>query len=137
MVRQKGYLLFPWGLLSIVTILTLSVIVPDWIGANWEWVIFVLIIPAGILENLKSGYSSIKVMFRKIVYTMMSFLFVGVCFGLWAYNYYFSKVVASCPSLDFEIPWFVFLAVGIVLIIEVVNVFSLLKAALREIGTLS
>ena len=40
-----------------------------------------LIIPAAILENFKVGYSTMRIMFMKVVYSLLSFLLVGMAFG--------------------------------------------------------
>ena len=54
--RPSTFLLFPWGLLSIVLILILSMTLDEgWFRNNWSWITLVLIIPAAILENLKSA----------------------------------------------------------------------------------
>ena len=76
------FLLFPWGLLSIVLILTLNLALSDkWFGSNWSWITLVLIIPAAIFENFKVGYSTMRIMFMKVVYSLISFLLVGMAFG--------------------------------------------------------
>lgn len=132
--KPSTFLLFPWGLLSIVIILVLnSAISKTWFSSNWGWVAMVLIIPAAILENLKVGYSTMKVMFLKAVYTMISFLVAGLAFGLAIAGWYYEKFkdYQGIPRLD--IPWYVLLAVMVLLLIEVVQIFSMLKAVKREL----
>ena len=73
MARQStnspsSFLMFPWGLLSIVLILALNLALSDkWFGSNWSWITLVLIIPAAIFENFKVGYSTMRIMFMKVV----------------------------------------------------------------------
>lgn len=131
--KTSRFLLFPWGLLSIVIILVLnSSVSSSWFSKNWGWVALVLIIPAAILENLKVGYSNMRIMFLKTVYTMLSFLVVGLAGGLATAGWYYErfKDYKGIPRLD--IPWYVLLALVVLLLIEVVQVFSMLKAVKRE-----
>ncbi|MBC7848632.1 MAG: hypothetical protein H7Y31_02795 [Chitinophagaceae bacterium] len=126
------FLLFPWSLAAIVLILLLTAFLHDWIGSNWNWVAFLLIIPAAIFENIKIGYTSIKVMFLKIFYSLLSFMVVGFTAGLsistW---YYHQNAPAIKPMID--LPWYIWLAIIIVLLIELAHIFSLLKALKREL----
>ena len=125
------FLLFPWGLVSIIIILLLSTFLSDWVGKNWNWVALVLIIPTAIFENLKVGYSSQRVMFTKIVFTTLSFLIVGFVFGLAAAGWYYEEYKnVIIPRVD--IPWYVLLSVIIILIIQIVHIYTLLKAVRRE-----
>ena len=49
--NPSTFLLFPWGLLSILLILILNLALSDsWFGSNWSWITLVLIIPAAIFE---------------------------------------------------------------------------------------
>src|SRR5690606_12078922 len=81
-VKPSTFLLFPWGLLSIVLILALNLALSDsWFRNNWSWITLVLIIPAAILENFKVGYSTMRIMFMKVIYSLLSFLLVGMAFG--------------------------------------------------------
>ena len=132
-VAKPGFfLLFPWSLTAIVLIILLSTFLHDWIGSNWNWVTFLLIIPAAIFENIKIGYTSIKVMFLKIFYTMLSFLVVGVVAGLSASEWYY-KGKAEAVKQVIDISWYIWLAIIIVLLIELAQVFSMLKALKREL----
>jgi hypothetical protein len=125
------FLLFPWGLMSIIIILLLSTFLSEWVGKNWNWVALVLIIPTAIFENLKVGYSSQRVMFLKIVFTTLSFLVVGFVFGLAAAGWYYEEYKnVIIPRVD--IPWYVLLSVIIILIIQIVHIYTLLKAVRRE-----
>ena len=125
------FLLFPWGLVSIIIILLLSTFLSDWVGKNWNWVALVLIIPTAIFESLKVGYSSQRVMFLKIVFTALSFLVVGFVFGLAAAGWYDQEYkMVIIPRVD--IPWYVLLSVIIILLIQIVHIYTLLKAVRRE-----
>jgi hypothetical protein len=64
----------------------------------------------------------------KVIYSLLSFLLVGMAFGV--------SLVASfkdVPTINkFELPWFVLLALAIMLLIQVTQLFSMLKAVKRE-----
>ncbi|HEX7844264.1 MAG TPA: hypothetical protein VF476_00610, partial [Chitinophagaceae bacterium] len=80
--KPSTFLLFPWGLFSIVLVLLLKLTLNDaWFNKNWSWIALVLIIPAAILENFKVGYSTMRIMFMKVVFSLISFLLVGMAFG--------------------------------------------------------
>jgi fatty acid desaturase len=129
--KPSKFLLFPWGLTSIVLIITLSMVTGEWYGKNWSWLALVLIIPAAIFENLKIGYTSIRVMFLKILYSLLSFLVVGFAFGVAVAGKYYENKQGS-PLDRVHLPWYVLLAVVIVLLIEIAHIFSLLKSVKRE-----
>lgn len=127
--RPSTFLLFPWGLLSIVLILILSMTLDEgWFRNNWSWITLVLIIPAAILENFKVGYSTMRVMFMKVVFSLLSFLLVGVAFG--------SSLLIKLKELPglgrFILPWYVLLALVVLLLIQIAQLFSMLKAVKRE-----
>jgi len=129
--KTAGYLLFPWSLTSIVLILVLNIFLHDWFGRNATWISLILVIPAAIIENIKLGYSSMKVMYLKIFYSLMSFLAVGLTFGLAIAGWYYERF------MDLQIPrvnisWIVLLAVFVLLMIEMAHIFTLLKAVKRE-----
>jgi hypothetical protein len=129
--KPSKFLLFPWGLMSILLILLLSSLLNKWFGENASWLSLVLIIPAAIFENLKVGYTEIKIMFRKIFFTLISFLVVGIAFGLGiAGKYYEYKQGTALNRI--HLPWYVLLAITVVLLIEIANIFSLLKSVKRE-----
>ena len=129
--KSGFFLLFPWGLVSIIVILLLSTFLSNWVGNNWSWIALVLIIPTAIFESLKVGYSTQRIMFTKIVFTCISFLIVGFAFGLsaagWYYENYKNVII---PRMN--IPWYVLLSIIIILIIQIVHVYTLLKAVRRE-----
>jgi len=132
--KPSMFLLFPWGLLSIVIILLLNVFLNnDWFSKNWSWIALVLIIPAGILENFKVGYSTMRIMFMKVVYSLLSFLLVGMAFGSALTKYYNIKFEKSGEIIKaINLPWFVLLALMVLLLIQVAQLFSMLKAVKRE-----
>lgn len=127
--KTSGFLLFPWGLFSIALVLILSFTLNDgWFRENWSWIMLVLIIPAAIFENFKVGYSTMRIMFMKVVYSLLSFLLAGMAFGV-ALVARFKEI----PEIKkFELPWFVLLALGVMLLIQVAQLFSMLKAVKRE-----
>jgi len=133
--RPSTFLLFPWGLLSIVLVLVLNLTLDnEWFSKNWSWIALVLIIPAAILENFKVGYSTMRIMFMKVVYSLLSFLLAGMAFGSALTGWHilkFQKDVVS-PVKTINLPWYVLLALGVLLLIQVAQLFSMLKAVKRE-----
>ena len=133
---QQGpstFLLFPWGLLSIVLILLLNTVFSSWFGKNWSWISLVLIIPAAILENFKIGYSTMKVMFLKVVFSLLSFMLVGLAFGAAISGWYLETFEKLTNIKRINIPWYVLLALVVMLLIEIAQLFSMLKAVKREL----
>jgi len=129
--KPSGFLLFPWSSLSVVLILVFDIAFSNFFGKNWSWIILVLIIPAAILENLKVGYSTLRVMFLKIVYSLLSFAVVGLAFGIAGAGWYYERFQhVQIPRVD--IPWYVLLGLGVILLIEMAQLFSMLKAVKRE-----
>jgi len=129
--RASWFLLFPWSLISIILILVLNTTLSSWFGRNWSWVTLVLIIPAAIFENFKVGYSTIQVMFLKILFSLLSFLLTGLALGISLAGWYYEKFEhVIIPRVHF--PWFVLLALVVMLAIEAAQIFSLLKAVKRE-----
>jgi hypothetical protein len=129
--KPSGYLIFPWSLLSVVVILVLNIFLSDWLGNSATWISLVLIVPAAILENLKLGYSTIKVMYRKIFYSLLTFLVVGLVFGIALAGWYYERFMdLTIPRVD--IAWYVLVAIGVVLLIELAHIFTMLKAVKRE-----
>lgn len=129
--KPAGYLLFPWTLTSIVLILILNIFLKDWFGRNAAWISLILVVPAAIIENLKLGYSSMRVMYMKIVYSLLSFLVVGLIFGLALAGWYYERYMNfQIPRLD--ISWIVLLAIAVLMLIEMAHIFTMLKAVKRE-----
>src|SRR6186713_2015429 len=126
--KPSTFLLFPWGLLSIVIILVLNLTLNNtWFSNNWSWIALVLIIPAAILESFKVGYSTMRIMFMKVMYSLLSFMLVGMAFGA-----YLTGKAYGCGDQKIQLPWFVLLALVVMLLIQVAQLFSMLKAVKRE-----
>jgi magnesium-transporting ATPase (P-type) len=131
--KPSTFLVFPWGLLSIVIVLVLNLTLDDeWFTKNWSWIALVLIIPAAILENFKVGYSTMQIMFLKVVFSLLSFLLVGMAFGSALTGYHVEKFQKVSGIKTIELPWYVMLALGVLLLIQVAQLFSMLKAVKRE-----
>ncbi len=129
--KASWFLLFPWSLLSVILILLFNTVLSAWFGRNWSWVTLILVIPAAIFENFKIGYSTIRVMFLKIIFSLFSFLFTGLALGISLAGWYYERFEhVTIPRVN--IPWFVLLALVVMLAIEAVQIFSLLKAVKRE-----
>ncbi len=131
--KPSTFLLFPWGLLSIVLILLLNLLLSDsWFSQNWSWIALVLIIPAAILENFKIGYSTMRVMFLKVVYSLLSFMLVGMAFGAALAGWHLERFQQLTGIQKITLPWYVLLALTVLLLIQVAQLFSMLKAVKRE-----
>ncbi len=130
--EASAFLLFPWGLLSIVLILFLNVVFSGFFDRNWSWLVLLLIVPAAILENLKIGYSTIQVMFLKTIYSLLSFLLVGMAFGAALAGWQITKFQGIEKIDKIRLPWFALLALFVILMIEIAQLFSMLKAVKRE-----
>ncbi len=131
--RPSAFLLFPWGLLSILLILILNLTLSEtWFGQNWSWITLILIIPAAIFENFKVGYSTMRIMFMKVIYSLLSFLLVGLAFGAALAGWHLEKFQKITNIDKVKLPWFVLLALVVMLLIQVAQLFSMLKAVKRE-----
>ncbi len=132
--KTSSFLLIPWGLLSIVMVLGLNLALDNtWFSQNWSWIALVLIIPAAILENFKVGYSTMRIMFMKVLYSLISFLLVGMAFGSALTGWHiikFQNINTGVKTIN--LPWYVLLALGVLLLIQVAQLFSMLKAVKRE-----
>src|SRR5436190_18700355 len=131
--KPSTFLLFPWGLLSIVIILVLNLTLNNtWFGTNWSWITLLLIIPAAILENFKVGYSTMRIMFMKVVFSLLSFMLVGIAWGAAIAGWYSEKFQEVKDVKRLMLPWYVLLALLVLLLIQVAQLFSMLKAVKRE-----
>ena len=131
--QHSTFLLFPWGLFSIILILVLNLTLSDnWFGKNWSWIVLVLIIPAAILENLKIGYSTMKVMFLKVFYSLLSFLLVGMALGAALAGWHLERFQSITNIEKIKLPWYILLALFVMLLIQIAQLFSMLKAVKRE-----
>ncbi len=136
--KPSQFLLFPWGLLSIVLVLGLNLVLnTGWFSQNWSWIALVLIIPAAILENFKVGYSTMNIMFRKVVYSLLSFLLVGMAFGSALTGWHIEKFQKTADVKTISLPWYVLLALFVLLLIQIAQLFSMLKAVKREFMQMS
>ncbi len=131
--KPSTFLLFPWGLASIVLLIILNLTLNDaWFNKNWSWIALVLIIPAAILENFKVGYSTMRIMFLKVVFSLLSFLMVGMAFGSAITGWHIQKFQKIEGAKSITLPWYVMLALAVLLLIQVAQLFSMLKAVKRE-----
>ena len=131
--KTSSFLIFPWGLLSIVLVLVLNISLNDaWFNKNWSWIALVLIIPAAILENFKVGYSTMRIMFLKVLFSLLSFLVAGMAIGSALTGYHIEKFQEISGVKTVRLPWYVILALAILLLIQIVQLFSMLKAVKRE-----
>ena len=134
MRKASTFLLFPWGLASILLLIILNLTLNGiWFQKNLSWIALVLIIPAAILENFKVGYSTMRIMFLKVVFSLLSFLFAGMAFGSALTRYYNIKFSDNPVAVKaVTLPWYVMLVLVILLLIQVAQLFSMLKAVKRE-----
>jgi len=131
--KPSSFLIFPWGLMSIILVLRLNLTLNNaWFSKNWSWISLVLIIPAAILENFKVGYSTMRIMFMKVVYSLISFLLVGMAFGSALTGWHIEKFQKIPDVRTITLPWYVMLALAVLLMIQVAQLFSMLKAVKRE-----
>ena len=131
--KPSSFLLFPWGLLSIVLIIILNLTLNDaWFNKNWSWIALILIIPAAILENFKVGYSTMRIMFLKVVFSLLSFLLTGMAFGSALTGWHISRFQKIEGVRSITLSWYVMLALAVLLLIQVAQLFSMLKAVKRE-----
>jgi hypothetical protein len=131
--KPSTFLIFPWGLFSIVLVLVLNLALNDaWFTKNWSWIALLLIIPAAILENFKVGYSTMRIMFMKVVFSLLSFLITGMAFGSAITGYHIASFQNKADIKTITLPWYVVLALVVLLLIQVAQLFSMLKAVKRE-----
>lgn len=131
--KPSSFLLFPWGFASILLVLILNVALSDiWFGKNWSWIMLLLIIPAAILENFKIGYSTMRVMFMKVIFSLLSFLLVGIAFGAALAGWQAERFQHKADLEKLTLPWYVLLGLVVLLLIQVAQLFSMLKAVKRE-----
>lgn len=75
-----------------------------------------------------------RIMFMKVVYSLLSFLLVGLAFGSAINGYHIEKFQkdVTVPVKTIHLPWYVVLALVVLLLIQVAQLFSMLKAVKRE-----
>ncbi len=123
--KPKTWLLIPYGFLSMLLIIAVVVFAGDWLDQQWMWLSLLILVPVALLENLKSGHSAMKVMSWKVFWTLMSFFMAG---GFMGY-------IVGRQNYGSEIPWYFILAIGLILVIEFANIYTLLKSVKREFGS--
>src|SRR5262245_38565438 len=129
----SSFLIFPWGLLSIVLVLVLNLALNDeWFNKNWSWIALVLMITAAIHENFKVGYSTMRIMLLKVLFSHLSFLIAGMAIGSAVTGYHIEKFQKANGVKTISLPWYVILALGVLLLIQIAQLFSMLKAVKRE-----
>ncbi len=68
----------------------------------------------------------------KVVYSLISFLLVGMAFGSALTGYHIEKFQKIEGVKVINLPWYVLLALMVLLLIQVAQLFSMLKAVKRE-----
>jgi cytochrome bd-type quinol oxidase subunit 2 len=71
-------------------------------------------------------------MFLKTVYSLLSFLLIGMAFGAGLAGWQIKEFQHGENFDRIVLPWYVLLALFIILMIEIVQLFSMLKAVKRE-----
>jgi len=73
-----------------------------------------------------------RIMFMKVCYSLISFLLVGMAFGA-ALTGWHLDTFQKVPNIEkITLPWYVLLALVVMLLIQVAQLFSMLKAVKRE-----
>ena len=72
-----------------------------------------------------------KVMYLKVFYSLLTFLVVGLVFGIALAGWYYERFMGLTIA-RVNIEWYVLLAVGVILLIEMAHIFTMLKAVKRE-----
>lgn len=73
-----------------------------------------------------------RIMFMKVVYSLISFLLVGMAFGSALTGYHIFKFQNIPNAKTINLPWYVMLALVVLLMIQIAQLFSMLKAVKRE-----
>ena len=70
-------------------------------------------------------------MYRKILYSLLTFIIVGLVFGIALAGWYYERFMdLTIPRVN--IAWYVLVAIGVILLIELAHIFTMLKAVKRE-----
>ncbi len=126
----RSWLLLPWGFLAILAILILGEVRPEFVKNQASWLMVVFIVFVAILESLKSGYSVLRVMYVKLLWTMLSAFIIGVATVLWLSK---CSVPIGQDYFTFDhAPWQVYMTIVVMWLIELVNMYVMLKAGMRE-----
>ena len=73
-----------------------------------------------------------RIMFMKVVYSLISFLLVGMAFGSALNGWHIDRFQKIPDVKTISLPWYVVLALAVLLLIQVAQLFSMLKAVKRE-----
>ena len=73
-----------------------------------------------------------RIMFMKVVYSLISFLLVGMAFGSALTGWHIEKFQKMKGVKTINLPWYVMLALVVLLMIQIAQLFSMLKAVKRE-----
>lgn len=73
-----------------------------------------------------------RIMFLKVVFSLLSFLIAGMAFGSAVTGYHIKEYQGVQNVKTITMPWYVVLALGVLLLIQVAQLFSMLKAVKRE-----
>ena len=73
-----------------------------------------------------------RIMFMKVVYSLLSFLLAGMAFGSAITGYHVREFQKIQGVKTIALPWYVMLALAVLLLIQVAQLFSMLKAVKRE-----
>jgi MFS family permease len=71
-------------------------------------------------------------MFLKVVFSLISFLLVGMAFGSALTGWHIDRFQKMEGVKTISLPWYVMLALVVLLMIQVAQLFSMLKAVKRE-----
>jgi FtsH-binding integral membrane protein len=71
-------------------------------------------------------------MFLKVVYSLLSFLLVGMALGAALTGWHLEQFQHLVNFESIRLPWYVLLALLVMLLIEIAQLFSMLKAVKRE-----
>ena len=73
-----------------------------------------------------------RIMFLKVLFSLLSFLVAGMAIGSALTGYHIYKFQEISGVKTVRLPWYVILALFILLLIQIVQLFSMLKAVKRE-----
>jgi len=73
-----------------------------------------------------------RIMFLKVLYSLLSFLLAGMAFGSALTGWHIDRFQNISGVKTIKLPWYVLLALGVLLLIQVAQLFSMLKAVKRE-----
>ena len=73
-----------------------------------------------------------RVMFLKVIFSLLSFLVVGMAWGAAIAGWYSKRFQEINDIKRLVLPWYVLLALLVLLLIQVAQLFSMLKAVKRE-----